>query len=770
MVSCALPVRSQSAAPVEVPVRILPLEIKINGVDGGLWPVVERSGAYFAPLEALESWRLQRGSSAVTMDYRGLSYVSLSSLPGVTVNLDATLNELNLTVAADMFAATRLKRSSDATVKPDASVPALFLNYDVSADFARPTSSPATSSLGVNGELGLSSDWGLLSNSFVARNLAGTQSAQREYIRLNSSVRKDFPNQRVSLTLGDGATKTGYLGRSSYFGGIQIGSNFGLTPGFNRNPIPVISGETRTPSTVQLYVNNVLRQTARVPSGPFTLDNLPVVSGNGEVSVVVRDVLGRETVITQPFFVTSDLLAPGINDWSAEFGKLRLNLGAVSNDYGATFGSGMWRRGITNGFTLEGRAERTAELSTLGASAVVALGGKYLGRVGVTTSDDLVLGRGQRWLAGMDWQNRDRSWTVAVEKNSRHFIGLGDARDGIPMRLQFSGQAGFSLGALGSLGAGFVLQHPYDGDRVQVLSLNHNVELRNRWRLGTSLSRVYGPTASGFTASVTLSIPLDKRTSSAFAAQYRAQQTEFNASAARSPEGIYGTAWRLTASQTDRLRAEGAAYHFGASGIYSGEVSTSGGQTNMRLGANGALLLAGGKLAGLQRFDTSAALVEVPGYPDIGVGLGGRITTRTDASGRALVTGLNAYQGNPVQLSADDLPITAEIDNIEQTTVPASRSVTRVTFNVRGGRGALIRVVLDDGQPAPVGSVIRLQGEDREFLLSRRGEAYVTGLKESNALVFTWKGKSCPLMVTLPSGGVDDIARVGPISCQGVER
>jgi len=770
IVSCSCPVRSQPSAPVEVAVRILPLEIKINGVDGGLWPVVERAGAYYAPGEALENWRLQRPSNAVTMEYRGLSYVSLSSLPGVTVKLDAALNELNLAIAADMFAATRLRRQSDAGLVQDKSVPSLFLNYDVSADYARPRATPATSSLGITGEMGASSDWGLLTNSFVGRDLAGTLSAQREFTRLNTSFRKDFAAERLSLTLGDGTTKTGYLGRPSYFGGLQISSNFGLAPGFNRNPIPVISGETRTPSTVQLYVNNVLRQTASVPSGPFTLDNVPVVSGNGEVSVVVRDVLGRETVITQPFFVTSDLLAPGINDWSAELGKLRLNLGAASNDYGEAFGAGMWRRGLTNSLTLEGRVERTAQLRTLGGAAVVALGGKYLGRIGLTTSDDVVLGRGQRWLAGVDWQDRDRSLALAAERNSRNFLGLGDPRAGAPIRSQLSGQSGFSLGAFGSVGVGFVAQQPFDGERVTVLSLNHAVQLRDRWRLATSFSRAFGPNASGFSANISLHIPLDPRTSSTFSAQFKSGRSDFNASAARSPEGIHGTAWRLTASQTDNLRAEGAAYHFGPTGIYSGEASIAAGQLNLRVGTSGALLYAGGKLAGLQRFDSSAALVEVPGYPGIGVGLGGRITTQTDANGRAMLTGLNAYQSNPVQLAADDLPITAEIDSIEQTTVPASRSVTRVTFKVRGGRGALIRVVLDDGQPAPVGSFMRLQGEEREFLLSRRGEAYVTGLKEANSLVLTWKGKTCPITVTLPAGGVDEIARVGPISCQGVER
>jgi outer membrane usher protein len=142
----------------------------------------------------------------------------------------------------------------------------------------------------------------------------------------------------------------------------------------------------------------------------------------------------------------------------------------------------------------------------------------------------------------------------------------------------------------------------------------------------------------------------------------------------------------------------------------------------------------------------------------------------TDGSGRALVSGLPAFQRANVQLAANDLPVTAEIDNIERSIVPKLRSVVRINFDVRGGRGALVRVVLDDQEPAPAGAAVVLLGQGKESLVSRRGEVYLTGLQDKNTVELRWKERSCTMQVDLPAGSTEQIDRIGPITCKGVPR
>ena len=74
-----------------------------------------------------------------------------------------------------------------------------------------------------------------------------------------------------------------------------------------KRPVPVLSGMSSAPSTVELYVNDALRQTSRVPTGPFAIDNFPLLTGSGQARIVVRDLLGRETVLVQDFFTHSSL-------------------------------------------------------------------------------------------------------------------------------------------------------------------------------------------------------------------------------------------------------------------------------------------------------------------------------------------------------------------------------------------------------------------------------------------------------------------------------
>jgi outer membrane usher protein len=267
-----------------------------------------------------------------------------------------------------------------------------------------------------------------------------------------------------------------------------------------------------------------------------------------------------------------------------------------------------------------------------------------------------------------------------------------------------------------------------------------------------------------------LTIPIDRQTVSATSIQRNAQGLDTYTTVTHNPASDGELAWRALVARRDETRAEAGAYYAGSKGRLSADVSTTRSTTNVRLGAAGGLLLAGGHGFALQRFDNAAALVETPGYTDVGVGLGAQASTRTNAQGVALLSRLSPYTNNPIRLDPNDLPITAEVDSIEIDAVPGWRSVAGVTFPIRGGRAALLRIEFDDGEPAPAGAVVRIEGEDRPFYVARRGEAYLTGLQATNRLRLTWQGRSCVLPVTLDADKAQDIARVGPIRCAGVAR
>ena len=150
-----------------------------------------------------------------------------------------------------------------------------------------------------------------------------------------------------------------------------------------------MSGEVALPSTVDLYVNDTFRKSWEVPSGPFSIEDLLVTTGQGDARLLVRDVLGHEEVIIQPFFTSSSLLKPGLQDYSYELGFMRRNFGTDSNNYGHPLVVGTHRLGISEHFTGEIHVELLSNQQSAGLGGVLLspVAGELSGSFAVSQSE-----------------------------------------------------------------------------------------------------------------------------------------------------------------------------------------------------------------------------------------------------------------------------------------------------------------------------------------------------------------------------------------------
>jgi outer membrane usher protein len=764
----------RAAAPdAEPATRIIPLEVSINGARAGSWVLMERAGTMYAQLDAFEEWRINRDPRAPGIVYRGETWYPLGSLPGYSARFNPAEQSLQLNFSAAAFATTRLGQPEAERPAVTRPLTTVFANYDLSYTRSDLRGLSSTDDVGALTELGISGSAGVLTNTSVIRNIANDPGAAYSpgWRRLETTFTRDFQDMNASLRLGDSTTRTGAWGRSVYFGGIQWGTNFSLSPGYITQPIPTIGGQSRAPSTVELYINDALRQTSQVPTGPFTIDNFPQITGSGEARLVVRDLLGRETVLVQDFFSSASLLRKGLSDYSFEAGAVRRNLGIDSANYGAGFVSGLWRHGFTNEFTLETRAEASEHLSGGGAGVAVALPFGLLGQVAGAASSDDVAGNGQEWLVGLEHWSLRHGFTVHTQAASREYRQIGQDEGVLSYRRQSLASYTYANPELGHFGLGYGKIDTYDRGAITTYSANYSIRVFAQASLTVSATRVEGGDASGRSIGLSLLIPLDGRLTSSAATTHHAGRTDAYASVSKGLGLEAGPAWRALAGQrTGENYVEGGLYYQGSRGLVTADASVSDSQSTVRLGAQGGLVFADGALFASRKVQDSFALVEVPGYPDVGVGFQSTVLSRTDSNGKALVPQLQPYRTNTIRLDPNELPINAELDNIEMQVVPPARSGVKVTFPVRSGRGALVRIVLDDGQPAPAGAELELVGDTKEFFVARRGEAFVTGLKEKNKLRIKWQGRSCELDVELPPGKADEIARVGPYVCSGVTR
>lgn len=754
--------------------RMLPLEVSVNGARSGSWTLLERGGTLYAPAEAFDEWRLNRAPTVLGVTHLGQQWYPLSSVPGFKAQMNHANQSVELVFSPGAFAATRLGAESAERLPVSEAEPALFLNFDLNLNQTSLRGSRTVRDLGALTEAGFASRWGVLTSNFIGRNLAGTDpDSPRSLRRAETTFTRDFPEHNLTLRVGDSTTRTGSWGRPLYFGGLQIGRNFGLRPGFITQPLPILGGLSTAPSTVELYINDALRQTSRVPAGPFAIDNFPLLTGSGQARLVVRDALGRETTLVQDFFSRAELLEKGLSDWSFEIGAVHENIGADSADYSERFVSGLWRQGLSKSLTMQARAEASRDTWGAGLGIATALPWQMLGNASGAFSRDDKAGQGQHWMVAVENSSLRHGFTLSAEGASRSYRQIGQDAASLPSQRQLSASYNFSSERFGSLGVAYARVDSYDRGPLVTYSANYGLQIGARASLTFNVVRVKdsGPAGAATSFGVSLLVPLERQVSSASSFSHRRGQTDGYTSVSQGLTAENGWGWRALGGRRNALNfAEGGVFYQGTRGLVSADVSASTEQQTVRLGAQGGLVMIDGQVFASRPIQDSFALVEVPGYADVGVGSNGRLTARTGPNGKALVTGLLSYQTNSLRLDPSELPISAEIDSIEQVVVPPARTGLIVRFPVRSGRGALIRIVLDDGGPAPPGAELELLADRKEFFVARRGEAFVTGLQAKNELRLKWNGQSCVLAVELPPGNLDEIARVGPLTCSGIRR
>ena len=160
-------------------------------------------------------------------------------------------------------------------------------------------------------------------------------------------------------TAGDFITGGLAWTRPVHIAEFQVREDFSMRPDLVTFPMPAIRGSAGVPSTVNVLADGNLVASGSVGAGPFEVPQLPVVTGAGNITMTVTNALGQQVTLTQPFYASSSLLAPGLHSFAVQAGWVRRNWGVDSNDYGKIAGAGMFRTGVTPKFTFEASAEGT---------------------------------------------------------------------------------------------------------------------------------------------------------------------------------------------------------------------------------------------------------------------------------------------------------------------------------------------------------------------------------------------------------------------------
>jgi outer membrane usher protein len=760
-----IPIAGTVYKTVQFQERLLSVDINRQQLDQTVLVLEDASGMLYLWSQDLQRWRFRQPPERPAIQYQGETYYPLKALSDLLYRYDTNELTLTLEVRSDAFVSTRLTNRYDDLQPPARPDPGGFINYDLY--FSRTADTTQRSGLF---ELGYFNSHGVGVSNVLVNQLVDLLQSTSHLTRLDTTWTIDAPEKLRTLRFGDAINVAGSWGRSVRFGGIQYGSNFATQPGFVSFPSQSIAGQAVLPSTVDVFVNNALVSRQNVPPGPFSISNLPIVTGAGEVQLVVRDLMGREQIISRPFYASQALLRKGLKTFSFELGFVRENFGLNSNVYGGWLASGTYRRGLTDTLTGETHAEAMAGQTTAGVGAdylVAQVGTLSTYAVGSHSRS----GSGGLMLAGIKRQADPWSLGAHMQWASSGFAQVGQRLALPPPILSNSLSLSYAAGLAGAVSLAYVAEHNRQQADTRIATASYSVALGALGTLTVSALRNLTGDAST-TVFALLSMPLGGSSSLSFSAQSvrgpnAELSTAFTTTHQRNLPMGEGYGYRLQARSDNATQASLSLQNNLATSTL--ELAQSQGVTATRLGVSGGVAILGGNAFPSRRIDQSFAVVRIPDYPNVHILTDNQPAGRTDANGNALIPQLRAYDVNVISIDQRDLPMDAQISALKVEAVPYFRSGIEVPFPIKFSNSATFRIQFEDGTPMPVGASVQEIGHATIHPVGYGGEVYVVGLHEATRLRATWNGQSCDFTVSF-TRTADPLPDLGIFVCQGVSR
>lgn len=682
-------------------------QVWVNGVDTGL--IVEfilHNNDLAASGDDLQ---------AVGIDATaGAALVPLHSIAGLAYRIDQATQTVHIQVAASNMRRVDIGPS---TVAAEDVLPAWggLLNYSLYGD--------DTGTGGATGELRLFGPAGTLSSGVLVRR--GLRERGLKVRRLET--RYVFENVQAAqrLTVGDFVGPDGSADGAIRAAGIQLATDFALQPDLVTAPMPHLSGGDGVPSTVDLYVNGVRRLTRDVEAGRFAVSGVPMVDGAGRVSLLVRDVLGHETVQQISFYGSRQLLRPGLTASSVQAGLLRSNAFAQGDRYGAAFASGTVRRGLSDQMTGEARLALAGPVQVAGAAIIAKLG-----EFGITSiSGDLShSAHGDGGQASISFRRDARRMSVfmAAQKTFGHFGTLA-SRDTSLLGWKLQAGGSWQSPMLGAFSLSATALH---SDRVttRILATSWSRPIGRRFSAFVNIAETRAG-RSGLLAAAGLTIALSPRSVASVQAGHDPQGSSASASWSRSGGADVGTDLRasISAAPGQSSLLAGATFR-GYSGQIGADVQVGQHGAAARAFASGSALWLGGRPELAASVGQSFAMVQT-GQPNIAVTLENRPAGRTRSDGSLFLPNLPANAAAKIALDYDGIDLDHDVARADMVVRTRGAGGAVVHMPVRAVHAATIQIVSADGKSIPLGSIVR-RPDGREDMVGYDGVAYLTDIAD----------------------------------------
>ncbi|HBN1854124.1 fimbria/pilus outer membrane usher protein [Escherichia coli] len=203
--------------------------------------------------------------------------------------------------------------------------------------------------------------WRLRDNSVWNYSDAGSPGKKNQWQHINTWLERDIKFLRSRLTLGDTYSDE-QLFDSINFRGVKLASDDNMLPESQRGFAPVVRGIARGTAQISIKQNGYEVYQTTVPPGPFAINDIYSLNGNGDLNVTVTEADGSTQNFTVPFSTVPFLQREGHTRYNLIAGEYRSGNSLQTRP---KFFQGTLFHGLKMGWTIFGGSQLSSNYRAL---------------------------------------------------------------------------------------------------------------------------------------------------------------------------------------------------------------------------------------------------------------------------------------------------------------------------------------------------------------------------------------------------------------------
>ncbi|WP_457625649.1 fimbria/pilus outer membrane usher protein [Persephonella sp.] len=677
-------------------------------------------------------------------------YICISCIKGVKADINYSLLTANITIPPEFFVEKKIEVKRE-EIKPVESK-GWFIGYDT-----------LYSKYSEYQQLRTYIDFNYFFSNKVlfADFLHYFSSDENRLIRSNTTLRIDDIEKIRKIEIGDIYSQNSIWNYYLRVGGIRIGTDYNLRPDIITYPLPDFSGKVAAPSSIDIFVNNAKVFSRDLKPGPFEIRDIPVVTPEGNVKVVIKDVLGREKVIEIPYFTSKNLLKEGLSEYSFTAGFLRKNYLQKDFDYSKFITSGNYRKGITNRLTvgfdsyLQGMDGLNA-----GVSFNYLLGsfGLFSPSLSVSKSKD-----GTGFQYGLEYSKNFKFLRLRLSgiKSSDKFFQprsvFGSPKD------YYNALIGLNLSKFGFINFSYIKRTYFDSPESTNINISYTKNLFNRVNISIAYNSYKSDrTNRSFRGSI--SIPLGNNYSSSLSFQKNKNQKKYSFNFSKQYDPAEKLFYRTRVDKTDGysnlygeigLNTDYTSLYSQLSYVTNGESSF-----DYRIGVRGSLIYIDGNFFLRKSIQDSFGIVKIePPIENAEIIANNRTIGKTDKKGTLFIPSLYPYYPNEIKINPESLDMKTYIDKNIVSFIPYKDHGYIIKFRSKKINSVRLKILFPDGEFPEPGTSLYVDGK-KAGIIGYKGKAFIENISEGTHTVTIDYGYSkCTFSINI---GKETIHKVVP--------